>query len=196
LALQTVTGTIETARDHLVKQSHSKFSSFVQRSTERGDSRRGVPRPWKLIWGFTLLATTVIGALVMPQSVNDPLVGKWKLDWIHSGFFPEHDLLFEKTGSELSDYIFQFNEDGTISYRHTVEECPVGVLTMKDGHWTHAQGLLRLELRGLKIADYWYWWIIDYRVEKNGNTMYLKVATVVKNRQISSLLTWDELLHG
>lgn len=132
----------------------------------------------------------------MPERSRDPIIGKWRLDWIHSGFFPQQDLLFERTDAELTDYIFQFNADGTISYRHAIEECPVGVLTVKDGHWTYANGLLRLELRGLKIADCWYWWTVDYRVEFRDGKMLLRVDTVIRNRQIPSLRSWDELISG
>lgn len=127
------------------------------------------------------------------------LAGKWKLNWIESGFFPDKDLLFERTSGNLTDYIFELKTDGNILHKNDDSsfECPVGVFTMKDGNWKYENNLLTLELRGEKIADYWYWWIIKYRLEKQGDDkIWLRVNQIIKNRQLSATATWEELIKG
>lgn len=68
---------------------------------------------------------------------------------------------------------------------------------MKDGNWKYENNLLTLELRGEKIAHYWYWWIIKYRLEKQGDDkIWLRVDQIIKNRQLSATATWEELIKG
>ena len=69
------------------------------------------------------------------------------------------------------------------------------MFTLKDGNWKSENGFLTLELRGEKIADFWYWWIIRYKVEKQKNLMWLKVDKVIKNRMLSATATWEELIN-
>ncbi|MBS9461317.1 hypothetical protein KIM67_02765 [Flagellimonas sp. 389] len=122
-------------------------------------------------------------------------VGKWELNWSKSGFFPKDDLLFKNTTKELSDYIFKLNKDGSVEHKNNSNvECPVGVFTMRDGNWKFDNGFLTLELRGEKIADFWYWWIIQYKPEKKGENLYLKVEKVIKNHQIPPTKTWEQLI--
>ena len=126
------------------------------------------------------------------------LVGKWKLNLVESGFFPDKDLLFERTSGNLTDYIFEFKTDGTVLHINddAVFKCPVGIFTMKDGNWKYENNLLTLELRGQKIADYWYWWIIKYRLEKQGDgKIWLRVDEITKNKQLSATATWEELIN-
>ncbi len=130
------------------------------------------------------------------QNLNEEsLIGKWELNWIQSGFFPEEDLLFERTSKDLNDYIFELTRDGMILHQNNSSiKCPVGVFTLKDGNWKYENKSLTLELRGEKIADYWYWWIIKYKVEIQEDKMWLRVDEIVKNKQLPATATWEELI--
>lgn len=142
------------------------------------------------------ILTTLMTIAAQGQEVDtNGLIGKWKLNWSESGFFPEENLLFESTTEDLSDYIFEFKKSGNIFYQYNLGECPVGVFTMKDGNWRFENGLLTLELRGEKIADYWYWWVVRYSVEMNGKTMFLKVDEIIKNRMLPTTTSWEELIN-
>lgn len=96
-----------------------------------------------------------------------------------------------------SNYTFEFKADGKIIYLGSLEgmSCPVGVFTMKDGSWNMKNGVLTLELRGLKISDYWYWWIIKYNVTVEAKKLKLEVLEIIKNREISPMKTWEELIN-
>lgn len=132
---------------------------------------------------------------------NNFIVGKWELNWIESGFFPDKNLLFERMpeDKDLDQDIFEFKKDGTILHQsnYQLSECPVGTFTIKDGNWKYQDNILTLELRGLKIADYWYWWIIKYKVMRQEDKMWLIVDGIIKNKQSStaSISSWEEFLH-
>ena len=115
---------------------------------------------------------------------------KWQLK---EGWFPLENLQFIETKMEQSNDIFKFEENGTITHLGSLEgmDCDVGELTLKDGKWTLENDLLTLELRGLKISDYWYWWKVQYKIVIEENKMLLEV---LKNRQISPTQTWEELI--
>ena len=109
-----------------------------------------------------IILVLLFTGMIQSQELNeDSFIGNWELNWSESGFFPENDLLLESTTKELSDYIFKFTKNGHIEHKNNSDvECPVGVFTMRDGNWNFNNGFLTLELRGEKIADFWYWWII------------------------------------
>ena len=67
-------------------------------------------------------------------------------------------------------------------------------ITLRDGNWKLDKNILTLELRGLKIADFWYWWIISYNVKMDGNKLKLGVKQIIKHREISPTKTWKELI--
>jgi hypothetical protein len=143
-----------------------------------------------------ILVLMAIGKSEAQEKEINSLVGKWELNWMKSGFFPEKDLLFESTSKELTDDVFEFRKDGAILHQNDFNvECLVGMFTLKDGNWKSKNGFLTLELRGEKIADFWYWWIIRYKVEKQKNLMWLKVDKVIKNRMLSATATWEELIN-
>lgn len=126
---------------------------------------------------------------------ND-FIGKWELNWMESGFFPKEDLLFVRTKKSLTQYVFELNENGTIVHKNNPnEECPVGEFTLKDGKWKFANNRLTLEMRGEKIADYWYWWVITYKVEMQEENMWLRVDKIDKNRMLPATATWEELIQ-
>jgi len=118
---------------------------------------------------------------------------KWQL---RAGWFPLENLQFIETQMEHASNIFKFEEDGNITHLGSLEgmDCDVGELTMKDGRWTLENNILTLELRGLKVSDYWYWWKVQYKIEIKENKMFLEVVKVLKNRQISPTRTWKELI--
>lgn len=131
------------------------------------------------------------------QSNINPFPGLWELKWSESGFFPDDDLLFVKTGKPFSEYIFEFKEDGTVLHGNDdPAECPVGAFTVKDGNWKFENNTLTLELRGEKVADYWYWWIIEYSVEINKEQLWLRMKRILKNRQLPPTKTWEDLIKN
>jgi len=126
-------------------------------------------------------------------SSNLDLEKKWQLI---DGWFPEQNIQFIETKSDKSNNVFKFEEDGSVTYLGSLEgmSCDVGEFTMKDGNWNLEDNILTLELRGLKISDYWYWWIVKYRVKIEGYKMILEVKEIIKNREISPTKTWEELI--
>ena len=121
------------------------------------------------------------------------LTKKWELT---EGWFPKENIEFTETKADKLNYAFQFKEDGAISYLGSLESmsCPVGEFTLRDGNWKLDKNILTLELRGLKIADFWYWWIISYNVKMDGNKLKLGVKQIIKHREISPTKTWKELI--
>ncbi|XLS29028.1 hypothetical protein ACJD0Z_17745 [Flavobacteriaceae bacterium M23B6Z8] len=145
---------------------------------------------------FSLLLTIMALGNLNAQKLNTEITGKWELNWAESGFFPEQDLLFERTNKDLSDYIFDFQKDGTVVHFNALSiECPVGMFTLKEGSWKIENNLLTLELKGEKIADYWYWWIIRYKVEAYKDQLWLEVDAILKNRMLPATATWEELMN-
>jgi len=145
-----------------------------------------------------LLKNSLISALIFICTLNisgqhseeNDLQKNWKLE---KGWFPNKTLVFIETKSE--EGTFQFREDNKIAYEIDIYdvECPVGLFTLKEGTWKIEGDFLILELKGLKISDYWYWWKIkyDYRIEKNH--MILSVCEILKNKEIPPSKTWEEL---
>ena len=115
---------------------------------------------------------------------------------LKDGWFPEQDLSFIRTDKETDEMVFNFRKDGTVEYLNKdFGSCPVGVFTMKDGKWTKDGQKLTLELRGLKISDYWYWWIIQYNIkELTTDKLKLEVVKVIKKKQIEPTRTWEDLI--
>lgn len=82
------------------------------------------------------------------------IVGNWTLK---EGWFPEQDLKFEKSSKDNAYMTFKFNANGTIEYLYELQgDCDVGEFTMRDGKWSISGDFLTIEMRGLKISDYWY----------------------------------------
>lgn len=160
---------------------------------------------------ITLLAVCFVGIFAQAQAIictmstflsfgqefnSDNLIGKWRLNWVESGFFPSKDLLFERTNQELTDYIFEFKKDGTVIHQNEKNvECPVGMFTVKYGTWKSQNDLVTIELRGEIIADSFYWWIIEYKADIQKDKMYLKVKEIIKNKQIEPTKTWNDLIN-
>jgi hypothetical protein len=128
------------------------------------------------------------------NSANLDLVKRWKLT---KGWFPEQNIEFTKTNSYKSNYSFEFKNDGEINYLGSLDgmSCQVGAFTMKDGNWKIKGHILTLELRELKISDYWYWWVIKYNLTVEGDKLKLEVLQIIKNREISPTKTWEELIN-
>lgn len=116
----------------------------------------------------------------------------WQLT---EGWFPNENLTFKRTDD--TNYVFILLEKGTIAY-HTEKgfgDCPVGAFTMQDGNWKKSGQNLTLELRGLKISDYWYWWKVEYKIkELTTNNLKLQVIKIIKNKEISPNLEWEDLI--
>ena len=121
------------------------------------------------------------------------IVNSWLLK---DGWFPEQDLIFIRTDKETDEMVFNFRKDGKIEYLNKdFGDCPVGEFTMKDGKWTKDGQKLTLELRGLKISDYWYWWIIQYNIkELTTDKLKLEIVKVIKKKQIEPTRTWEDLI--
>ncbi|MFK7813068.1 MAG: hypothetical protein AB8B59_11275 [Maribacter sp.] len=112
--------------------------------------------------------------------------GTWELDWIHSGFFPNDDLIFKKSDSSGGQYIFSFEKDGILSQKLGAEglgECPVGFFTLEKGTWQFAEDAMTLNLKGEKIADYFYDYTIVYSPKLDGELLKLTVITIVKSEE-------------
>lgn len=123
---------------------------------------------------------------------KDNIKGNW---YLYNGWFPDKNLVFTNTNKQKDVFIFKKN--GTIIFRPRQEtfDCPVGEFTMKDGKWSLEGDYLTLELRGLKISDYWYWWKIKYKIKVlTKDILILEVIKIVKNKEIDPSLTWEELL--
>lgn len=142
-----------------------------------------------------LLTTMTLGNLNAQKNKSD-IIGKWELNWAESGFFPTEDLLFERTDKELTEYIFEFQKDGTVLHVNDQPvECPVGMFTLKEGSWKIKNDILTLELKGEKIADYWYWWIINYKIDAKKNGLWLRIDRIIKNRTLPATASWEELIN-
>lgn len=121
------------------------------------------------------------------------IIGNWTLN---DGWFPKQDLKFKKNRRDDDYMTFKFNPDGVIEYLHKSQgNCPVGEFTLKDGNWKIEDSKLTIQIRGLKISDYWYWYIIKYNIRKIDNqVLELKVAEIIKEREISPTLSWTDLI--
>ncbi len=110
------------------------------------------------------------------------------------GWFPESNLEFKRT--EEKDFVFIFQENGTVKYvAEDFGDCPVGAFTLKEGTWKMDGDELTLELKGLKIADYWYWWKIKYKIkELTTDLLKIDVITVLKSKEIDPTKTWEDLI--
>ncbi|MBX7225269.1 MAG: hypothetical protein K1X55_04515 [Chitinophagales bacterium] len=130
---------------------------------------------------------------IMTASRKGVIIGNWALE---EGWFPSENLKFKKTNEE--DYVFIFKKNGTIDYKTSsgFGDCPVGAFTLKDGNWSKDGQYLILELRGLKISDYWYWWKVQYRInELTEDSLILEVIKVIKSKEINPTLDWEDLLR-
>lgn len=140
---------------------------------------------------IALLIFTVILSASGQSISKSEITKKWQLK---EGWFPLENIQFIET--QLEDNIFKFEENGNIIHLMSLEyqECDVGNFTMKEGKWTLENNMLTLELRGLIVSYYWYWWKIQYKIEIKENKMFLEVVDILKNRQISPTKTWKELI--
>ncbi|WP_159264413.1 hypothetical protein [Tenacibaculum maritimum] len=111
------------------------------------------------------------------------------------GWFPEQNLSFKRI--DKTNQCFKFNHDGTIDYimPNGFGDCPVGVFTLREGTWSRSEQYLTIELKGLKISDYWYWWKVKYRIKVlSENALELEVIKVIKKKEIDPTLTWEDLV--
>jgi len=141
-----------------------------------------------------IIFLTFISNILFSQNVtNSDLTKKWELT---NGWFSREGIELSEVISENPKHLFEFNENGTIKHikRSEPMSCPVGVFTLKDGNWNVKDNILTLELRGLKISDYWYWWIIEYRMKLEEKKLQLEVLKRIKNREIPPTKTWEELI--
>lgn len=129
---------------------------------------------------------------IKPDLGKVEIASNWSLE---DGWFLYKNLYFKKTHKE--DFVFIFQKDGTIKYRTSkgFGDCPVGAFTMNDGKWIKEGQNLTLELRGLKISDYWYWWKVQYKIkELTADNLKLEVVKIIKNKEINPTLTWEDLM--
>lgn len=129
------------------------------------------------------------------QTLSDSLAaGNWLLK---SGWFTSGNLQFIKTNIENSHLVFKFNKNGVIDYFGTIDNmtCPVGALIVEDGNWSLDGNILTLEMRGLKVSDFWYWWIIKYKAKITGGRLTLKVHDIIKKREISPTKSFEDLMN-
>jgi hypothetical protein len=129
----------------------------------------------------------------MDTSKRIELTCNWML---LDGWFPDQDLSFHRI--DQTNQNFRFNEDGTIDYLmpNGFGDCPVGVFTLREGKWLLSEQYLTIELKGLKVSDYWYWWKVRYKIiELTANKLKLQVIKVLKNKEISPTMTWEDLIN-
>lgn len=119
--------------------------------------------------------------------------GTWTRE---SGWFPDENLEFSQSKEKRASGTFYFGKKGSLEYvLPEPVECPVGMFTMKDGNWVKDGEYLTLEMRGLKIADHWYWWKIKYKILKlTEDRMHLEVVEIYKNKKNDPHLTWEDLI--
>jgi hypothetical protein len=72
----------------------------------------------------------------------------------------------------------------------------VGDFSLRQGSWKLEGEFLTLELRGLNISDYWFWWKIKYRVLALGtDCMQLQVEEILKQKELEPDAKWEELIQ-
>ena len=134
-----------------------------------------------------LLILTFLTLGMNAQMIDDHvLIGSWELNWVDGGFFPNDNVLFEKTNAKDGQFIFHFEEGGVFSQHIRPDEmndCMVGMFTLKNGTWALHKGVLTLCLKGDKIADYAYDYEIAYRPRLEGELLTLEVDEVRRNIQ-------------
>ncbi|WP_010519350.1 hypothetical protein [Croceivirga radicis] len=138
----------------------------------------------QLLFGLLVFLNLI---LVFGQTqTNQNVLGKYRLNWIASGFFPADDLLFEKT-AEDGQYVFEFKEDGSFVQHLTAEtfgECPVGVFVLEKGFWNLEKGKLSLKMKGEKLADYTFEYEIVYQIKKEKGKLRLLVDKILTNKEV------------
>lgn len=119
--------------------------------------------------------------------------GSWTRE---KGWFPDENLEFSRSETKKAPGSFYFGWKDSLEFvPYENVECPVGMFTMRDGNWEREGEFLTLELRGLKVVDYWYWWKIKYKIlELTEDRMHLEVVEIYKNKKIDPWLTWEDLI--
>jgi hypothetical protein len=129
------------------------------------------------------------------QMTKNDFKGNWNLNFVDGNFFPKGNLQLKKTKIKKDDY-YIFKADGTLAYHpgNYEVECAVGLFSPREGTWKLQDNLLTLELKGQVFADYLFWWVIEYKVTIEKNTMYLTVNKIHKNKKLPPTSTWEELI--
>lgn len=140
----------------------------------------------KWIMILALIFLTQVMKAQEPRDNN--FIGSWELDWITGGFFPHDDLIFKKSDAKEGQYIFHFDSGGILSQNIGVEgmgECPVGTFILEKGtwRWDDEDGYLILALKGNKIADYRFDYVISYVPELAEGALKLGLAEVSRMKQ-------------
>lgn len=133
-----------------------------------------------------LLLTLVVTQMNAQEIKKTDITGVWELDWVFSGFFPNDDVDFKKAEGKTGQYIFNFEKGGTISQDLGVEgigECPVGFFTLTKGSWNLRNGNLTLRLKGDKIADYNYDYVLVYTPKLENDILKLTLVEVLKKKE-------------
>ena len=137
---------------------------------------------------FYLLFFLVFGTqITMAQNITKKsITGTWELDWVYGGFFPYEDLIFKKSDASGGQYIFSFENNGTLTQKLSGDElgeCPVGAFIVEKGSWSLEEGFITISLKGYKIADYKFDYEIVYVPKLEGENLNLKVVEVSKSKQ-------------
>ena len=136
--------------------------------------------------------------IVSLTALNFQTTLKYKLtssNWFITGHLPSNDLILTKTKKQSGYMIFNFKPDNKIVYLGELSvDCPVGDFTLKEGNWNLNGDFLTVEIKGLVIADYWYWYKVKYKIDHlSENQIKFKVIEVIKNREIKPTSTWEDL---
>lgn len=134
------------------------------------------------------------GKLLRNTMKTPILPGVWELYWPDNTFFPKGNIQLKRL-KKRNDH-FVFNTDGTLKQVvvATDVECVVGEFSLHEGFWKLNKDLVTLELKGQVIADYWFWWIIEYKVSIVNNELHLKMKKILKNKTLPPTKTWDDLI--
>lgn len=69
-------------------------------------------------------------------------------------------------------------------------------MTLYDGHWKIEGEYLTIELRGYKIADYWYWYNTRFKlINLDRNNMILEMGEIIKNKEMREAMFLEDLLR-
>ena len=94
--------------------------------------------------------------------------------------------------------VFNFTPTGKITYKTKISGgCDVGEVDVRDGMWRlEDENTLLLDVRGLIISDYWFWYRIRYKiVHITKDEIKLQFVKIIRKRQISpSKFTWEDLI--
>ena len=133
---------------------------------------------------FLMLFFMTVGFSQEQHMNRNDFLGIWDLKWLESGFFPDDDLLFSRKTTKYSNYVFEFKDNGTLLHHRSPNmTCMVGEFSLTTGNWQYENNIMTLELKGAIMADYNFWYILSYRVEKNKKKMWLKLEKQIKHKR-------------